>query len=93
MRRVLARFFAAAFIITAASAVLAKEKGDEKTTGNVVSQAVHKAQQEGLKGQELAAQAHEAIEQRKEAKEAERFKVKEERMKKKAGRKMGRGKK
>ena len=35
--------------------------------GNVVSRAVHEAQAEGLKGQELAKEAHQAIAERKEA--------------------------
>ena len=43
--------------------------GPKKKTGNVVSQAVHKAQDEGLKGKDIAAAAHKAIEERKEGKE------------------------
>lgn len=49
--------------------------------GNVVSQAAHMAQAQGLKGKELAAKVHEAIQQRKA--ERERLKEREKREKEK----------
>ena len=52
-------------------------KGPEKETGNVVSRAAHKAQEEGLKGEDLAEKVHEAIAERKEAHEAEKLEKRE----------------
>ena len=60
----------------------AKEKEQDKETGNVVSQAAHKAQAEGLKGEDLAAKVHEAIEERKESREKGEGAVSEEKAKK-----------
>ena len=44
----------------------------KKKTGNVVSQAVHKAHAEGLKGKDVAAAGHKAIGEMKEGKEEEK---------------------
>ncbi|MEI8350556.1 MAG: hypothetical protein WCI77_10450 [Candidatus Omnitrophota bacterium] len=45
-------------------------KGEHpKEAGNIVSQAAHAAQVQGLKGRDLAAKVHEAIRQRKQERE------------------------
>lgn len=54
-----------------------QRKGQGKETGSVVSQAVHKAQAEGLKGKDIASAAHKAIEERKAEREKEDLEIKE----------------
>jgi len=58
------------FILIASNYSFAEEKGTSaekapKETGSVVSKTVHEAQEEGLKGTELAEKAHQAIQERK----------------------------
>ena len=74
--------FVMCFSLMASTPSFAEEKGvssesTPKETGNVVSKAVHEAQAEGLKGQELAGRAHQAIQERKETRITEKGKKKE----------------
>lgn len=93
------RGIAVVFILTAFIGSYAFAKGESagKGTGNIVSQAAHKAQSKGLKGKELAEEVHEAIETRKEGKEEEIEEKKESAKREKAqaergeGHKLGKG--
>ncbi len=72
MQKIIAFSFAMLLVIgLAPGAVFAKNpgKGPGKGQGSVVSQAVHKAHEEGLKGEGIAAAAHKAIEERNEGRE------------------------
>ncbi len=60
------------FILVAVTSSFAEDKKADKETGNVVSKAAHQAQEEGLKGTELAGRVHEPIEERQETREQEK---------------------
>jgi len=64
---------------------LVKGGEDPKVVGSIVSQTVHQAQAEGLKGEELAKRVHEAIRKRKMEKEAMRKELKKQERKTKGG--------
>jgi len=56
---------------------LVNDGEDPKVAGNIVSQAAHSAQLEGLKGKDLAARVHAAIRQRKQEREILKQKMRE----------------
>ena len=60
---------------------LVNDGEDPKVAGNIVSQAAHSAQLEGLRGKDLAARVHAAIQQRKQEREILRQKKREIRKK------------
>ncbi len=48
---------------------LMEDGENPKVAGNIVSRAAHRAQAQGLKGKDLAAEVHEAVQQRKQERE------------------------
>lgn len=74
-RMILVSFTAALVVVFAAGISFAKgpgtgrTRGPGKDTGSAVSQAVHKAQAESLKGRDIAEAAHKAIGERKEGRQ------------------------
>jgi len=66
-------------------------KGEHpKEAGNIVSQAAHAAQAQGLKGRDLAAKVHEAIRQRKQEREKTKKMKQEDKRKEKGKEESGR---
>ena len=61
---------------------LVQDGENSKVAGNIVSRAAHRAQAQGLKGKDLAAEVHEAVQQRKQEREKLRQRKKEQRRKK-----------
>ena len=61
---------------------LVQDGENSKVAGNIVSAAAHRAQAQGLKGEDLAAEVHEAVQQRKQERERQRQRKRAERRKK-----------
>ncbi len=61
---------------------LVQDGENPREAGNVVSRAAHRAQAQGLKGEDLAAKVREAVQQRKQEREKQRQRKRAERRKK-----------
>lgn len=61
---------------------LVEDGENPKEAGNIVSRAAHRAQAQGLKGKDLAAEVQEAVQQRKQERKKIRQRKKEQRRKK-----------